>query len=166
LRERTDDDPPASPETGPGSISGYDDSRGHVGDMEFYDLATQFLERFPKMAQLYTKPEIASALATLGLAGTTPTRTHPTWPLDQQIRVTQDSVNMAAKEKTNRWMRERFGTRYDAHAFAELSKTIFTLAYRRVGIPMGVRLPQIKNLETLTRLRQVIDALPEQPSDA
>src|SRR4030095_10457238 len=154
LRERTDDDPPASPETGPGSISGYDDSRGHVGDMEFSDLATQFLERFPKMAQLYTKPEIASALATLGLAGTTPTRTHPTWPSGQQIRVTQDAVNMAAKEKTNRGMRERFGTRYDAHAFAELSKTIFTLAYRRGGGSIGGGVPHIKKFVNQTRRRR------------
>ena len=127
LRDRQEAPVEEPPETGAGRISGYDDSHGHVGSMDYYELATQLLERLPKMAAVYTKPEIASILPDLGFHGTphqTP-RSAPT-PLEQQIAVLQDAVNFAARDKTTRWMHARLGPgQYTQHVFATMSRTIF-----------------------------------------
>ena len=141
---------------GPGGVGVFDDSQGNVGSPPFYGEATDLLEQFPRMSQVYTKAEIAKRLEE---SGRPPGENKPpaaAWGRERQLETLYRQINESADEKTNRLMHKRTG-RYDAKIYREIQTAIFVAAYRSVGLRLGVRLRDIKNTETLCRIHEVIE---------
>lgn len=164
--KKKEERPPPDPNLpfGPGAVSGFDDSRGNIGEMQFYNEATLLIEQLPKIAQVYTKAEVAVTLQRTGRSpGHMPQR--PQWGLEQQLNALYKQINDNADDKTKLLMYQQNGS-YDQKLFQMIRVKIFTAAYRMVGLKLGVRLQQVKNLETLRRLNLVItnltdDGLPD-----
>ena len=149
---------------GPGAVSGFDDLRGNIGEMQFYNAATLLIEQLPKIAQVYTKAEVAVTLQRTGRSpGAMPQTAQ--WGLDQQLEVLYKQVNDNADDKTKALMYQQTGGQYDQKAFRMIRVKIFTAAYRMVGVKLGIRLQQIKNIETLRRINLVIANLTDDIPD-
>jgi hypothetical protein len=155
-------EPPELP-FGPGAISGFDDSRGNIGSLEFYEEATRIFQHLPRIAEVYTKAEVAVVLKQ---SGHTPTGSPQAvmWGLDQQLENLYAQINESSNEKTNLFMMRQAG-QYDRELYETIRTQIFTFAYRMVNLRIGVKLKQVKNLQTLSRIKTVIDGLNEIPND-
>ena len=164
LKEKTDDEPPDDElPLGPGVLSGFDDSRGNVGALEFYEEVTKIFQRLPKIAEVYTKAEVAVVLQQTGrTAGDGP---HGAlWGLDQQLDNLYWQINESAKEKINGMMMRQLG-HYDRDRYEAISRTVFQAAYRMVGLQKDVSLRQVKNIDTLRRIDLIIKNLGDEIPD-
>lgn len=148
---------------GPGAVSGFDDSRGNIGEMQFYEAATRLIEQLPKIAEVYTKAEVAVTLQRTGqMPGGMPQA--PQWGLDRQKEILCGEINEIADEKTKRAMFKQIG-QYDRQVFGDIRTKIFTAAYRLSGVPLGIRLGEINNIETLRRIKYIIENLGDEIPD-
>jgi hypothetical protein len=165
LKEK-EEKPPPDPDLpfGPGAISGFDDSRGNVGELEFYEEITRIFQRLPKIAEVYTKAEVAVVLKQSGHAAVGGMPQPPTWGLDQQLNALYGQINDLADDKTNQAMFRQAGY-YDKKLYGPIRSKIFTFAYRMVGVPRNVELREIKNIETLRRMKTIIEQISDKIPD-
>lgn len=165
LKEKEDEPPVDDPDLpfGPGAISGFDDSRGNVGELEYYEEVTRIFQRLPKIAEVYTKAEVAVVLKQSGHASAGGKPQPPTWGLDQQLNALYTQINDIANERTNKAMFREVG-HYDKQLYGPIRKKIFTFAYRMVSVPY-IDLRDIKNIETLRRIKTIIEQLGDEIPD-
>jgi hypothetical protein len=166
LKKKPEPKEDAIPELSPGFLSGYDDSMGNVGDLDFYEQAKHFFEMFPLMRKSYTMPQVADQLKKKGgfPPGQRPGR--PDWGLPRELSVLYDEINEAAKAKAKRWMFARTGGAYAEDVYRASIRAVYTIVYRSLKIPPGADLRDITNIETLRQMHALIVALPDTPSDA
>lgn len=160
LKEKEDEreDDPLLP-FGPGVVGGFDDSRGNIGSLQYYEEATRIIAQLPRISQAYTKAEVAVGLEK---AGRTPAPNGPTplpWAIGQQLVNLCRLINECGDERATHFMHKKNGGGYNQQVFQDIRTKIFTRAYRSVGLPFGVKLGLVKNLETLRRIHQVIEGL-------
>jgi hypothetical protein len=144
---------------GPGNVSGFDDSRGNVGGMPYYDAATALFEQLPQLSGVCTKAEIAKALERSGQPATgSPQRGQ--WSIERKLEVLYKDIVDLAEDKTRRLMKIRTGGIYDQAVYAKVITKIFGKVYRLAEVPREVEtLRQIKNAATLLRIKQIMGNL-------
>jgi hypothetical protein len=144
---------------GPGVVGGFDDSRGNIGSLQYYDEATRIIAQLPKISQAYTKAEVAVGLEKAGRAPAPNGPSPLPWAIDQQLSNLRVQINECGDERAKSSMYRKTGGSYSQQDFASIRTRIFTHAYRSVGVPVGIKLSLIKNLETLRRIHQVIEGV-------
>lgn len=154
LKEKEDERPEAPAPFGPGAVSGFDDSHGHIGSLEFYDEATQLFVHLPRIAEVYTKAEIAVALAQSGHAPTGGPQP-PSWGLDRQFESLYRQIYETAKDRATHAVMQ--AGPYDQARFEAAMRQIFIHAYRLIGVPPHVRLREIKSADTLLHIKTIIE---------
>lgn len=148
---------------GPGAVSGFDDSRGNIGELQFYEEATRIFQQLPRIAEVYTKAEVAVVLKQSG-HGPTAGPQPPPWGLDRQLENLYISINKNADDKTKQLMMRQAG-QYDRALYESIRTRIFTAAYRMVNLRMNVSLRKVKNIETLRRIDLIIGNLGDEIPD-
>jgi hypothetical protein len=154
LKKKEEEVPGSDMAFGPGVISGFDDSRGNIGSLDFYEEATRIFHRLPRIAEVYTKAEVAVVLEQSGHTGTKAPSAAP-WGLDQQLNTLYRQINESADEKTTLLMMRQIG-KYDRDLYEMIRSKIFTAAYH-------IKLRQVKNLQTLARIKTIIDNVNKSP---
>jgi hypothetical protein len=147
------DDGPSSVTLGDSQLGGYDDSHGNIGDLGLYDRVSQFIERYPLVLKSYTKAELAPGMADM-FAGQT-ARVGASDTSQGVLNHSIDKLRAGINADAERILKTRMGAlgRGYSHAWwVDESTRLFREAYIACGVPKGIRLKQIVNLETLQRL--------------
>jgi len=144
---------------GDSELAGYDDSHGNVGLMTVYERVMELRRRIPPLAGMYTDVQLCEALKDCSFIrdeGTQPyeERTHKT--LDTSLEVLKQNINEAADKCATKRTNQQCGG-YDAAVWAAERRQVFTTAYRAAGVPRGVTLSAVTNLDTLTRILGILE---------
>jgi hypothetical protein len=145
---------------GPGRVSAFDDSRGNIGAMPFYEAATALFDQLPQLVGVCTKAEVAVALERSGQAPAAGSPQPVQWSIERKLEILYKEIVEIAREKANGLMRRQTGGEYDQAIFKIVITRIFVKVYRLAAVPAEVEtLRQIKNAATLLRIKQIMGSL-------
>jgi hypothetical protein len=147
------------PRFGDSVLAGYDDSHGNIGPLGLYEYVCQLERSFPILTAHYTKAELATRAKGLPFLNAEQAenvgRDHVHRSLDTDIQTLRDQLNDIADKIASKRMWKRTPV-YDGAIYQEEIIPVWVNAYRAVGVPKGTNLKIITNLNTLTRLLEVL----------
>lgn len=133
-------------------LKNFDDNNGAVADANMAGALEKFLQDFPWATNHMTKAELAQKIALWVTGGSTDDAPQKDTPLEQQIGGLRKSILRERDEKIKKVMLGR----YDRAEWGKLASKIMTDAYIEVGTPKGTTLEQIKSVETLNRIFDIL----------